>query len=73
VSRPDPKPGQLWLTSRERTVEIVAREIVAAEGDMHYGREPAEIDSVAYKFLGGSMIHLRSVSSLTTWRKVGSQ
>ena len=52
-------------------MEIVARDVVA-------GRDPAapwdvdgvEADTVAYRFLGGSLIHLRSVGSLRGWVRV---
>lgn len=66
-SLPDPQPGQFWTTSKGRTVEILARDAVEDHGDW---REQ-EIDTVAYKFLGGSMIHLRAVSSLSGWAQVG--
>lgn len=63
----DPQPGEFWSTSKGRTVEIVARDTVTQPE--HQWRPEAEIDTIAYKFLGGSMIHLRSVSSLTGWSK----
>lgn len=58
--KPDPLPRQLWTTSKGRTVEILARDTV-------YNEWTEETDVVAYKFLGGSMIHLRSVASLSGW------
>lgn len=62
----DPQPGQFWTTSKGRTVEILARdEVHQDEGP--WGYPEADIDTVAYKFLGGSMIHLRSVRSLDGW------
>jgi hypothetical protein len=68
---PDPLPREFWSTSKGRTVEILARDTVV-------GRDPRapwdvdldEIDTVAYKFLGGTMIHLRAVSTLINWTKV---
>lgn len=65
VSSPDPQPGQFWSTSKGRTVEILARNEVGETGDW----DDAEIDTVAYKFLGGTMIHLRSVESLREWKQ----
>lgn len=56
----DPQPGQFWLTGREHVVEIIARDEVA---------DDAEIDTIAYRFLGGSQVHLRAVSSIKAWRK----
>ena len=65
---PDPQPGEMWSTGQGRTVEIVARDAVyEPEGDWGISRE---VDTVAYRFLGGSMIHLRSVGSLKLWTKV---
>lgn len=65
---PDPNPGEFWTTSKGRTVEILARDVVyQPEGDWSISHET---DTVAYKFLGGSMIHLRSVGSLKLWTKV---
>lgn len=62
---PDPQPGEFWSTSKGRTVEILARDNVEHHGDW----TDAEIDTVAYQFLGGSMIHLRAVISLKNWTK----
>ena len=50
---PDPQPGEFWTTSKGRTVEILARDVVEHHGDW----TDAEIDTVAYEFLGGKMIH----------------
>lgn len=64
----DPQPGEFWATSKGRTVEIVARDLVyEPEGDWSISRET---DVIAYKFLGGSMVHLRSVGSLRQWTRV---
>lgn len=68
ADRVDPQPGEFWATSKGRTVEIVARDVVyEPEGDWAIARET---DTVAYKFLGGSMIHLRAVGTLKDWTKV---
>lgn len=65
---PDPNPGEFWATSKGRTVEIVARDVVyQPEGDWSISHE---VDTVAYVFLGGSQVHLRSVGSLKLWTKV---
>lgn len=64
---PDVQPGEFWTTSKGRTVEIVARDEVEQVGTWD---EDRTIDTVAYKFLGGTMIHLRSVKSLTGWTRV---
>jgi hypothetical protein len=61
---PDPQPGEMWSTGKGRTVEIVAADTVA-DADGY-----PELEVVAYRFLGGSMVHLRAVSSLTNWKKV---
>lgn len=68
---PDPQPGEFWATSKGRTVEILARDAV-------YEPETVwsiahETDTIAYKFLGGSMIHLRAVGSLNGWVKTEFQ
>lgn len=63
-----PQPGETWSTSKGRTVEILARDVVEARDD--YGFEESSIDTVAYKFLGGSMVHLRAVSTLVGWTRV---
>lgn len=61
-AEPNPQPGEFWATPKGRTVEIVAREVV----EVVYGVEAVVI---AYRFLGGSTIHLRHVNSLTAWSK----
>lgn len=63
-AEPNPLPGEFWSTSKGRTVEIVARDEVTQVAEWE-----ESIDVVAYRFLGGSMIHLRSVGSLTGWSK----
>lgn len=63
MSEPDPQPGEFWATPKGRTVEILARNEVA-------NRWTEEVDVIAYQFLGGTMLHLRSVASLTDWKKV---
>lgn len=63
---PDPQPGQLWSTPKGHTVEILAREVVDDNGDWSYD----SADVIAYRFLGGSMVHLRAASSLAGWVKV---
>lgn len=64
---PDPQPGEFWATSKGRTVEIVARDVV---DERAFYEVTGRVDTVAYKFLGGSMIHLRAVSTLKDWTKV---
>lgn len=61
---PDPQPGDLWSTSKGRTVEILARDQVTDEDNY------PTIDVIAYKFLGGSMVHIRSVDSTRNWQRV---
>lgn len=63
----DPNPREFWATSKGRTVEILSRDEVA-DTDNH-----STVDVIAYKFLGGSMVHLRAVNSLTGWTKVEFQ
>jgi hypothetical protein len=63
----DPQPGQLWSTPTGRTVEIVARQEISTDGEWD---EANRVDAVAYHFVGGSMIHLRSVEDLRLWRKM---
>lgn len=65
---PDPQQGEFWMTSKGRTVEILARDVVyQPEGDWSTSHDT---DTIAYQFLGGSMVHLRSVGSLKLWTKV---
>ena len=64
----DPQPGQLWSTPTGRTVEIAARQEVSADGE--WDGLPNHVDVVAYHFVGGSVIHLRSVEDLRLWRKM---
>jgi len=68
VITPDPQPREFWSTSKGRAVEILARDIVVSADQ--WGYPEAEIDTVAYRFLGGSMVHLRAVTSLKNWTKV---
>lgn len=67
ADRPDPRPREFWTTSKGRTVEILARDVVVDDGPWDSDQE---VDAVAYQFLGGSQVHLRSVSSLKNWTKV---
>jgi hypothetical protein len=62
----DPLPGELWGTPKGRTVEILAADTV-------YNRYTEETGVIAYRFLGGSMIHLRSVDSLVDWHKINGE
>jgi len=64
---PDPQPQQFWATSKGRTVEVLARDVAVSTDAFGYAME--EVDVVAYKFLGGQMVHIRAVSSLTGWQK----
>lgn len=64
---PDPQPGEMWTTSKGRTVEILARDEVC--GRRGIWDDPSEVDTIAYKFLGGGMVHLRSVSSIGDWTR----
>lgn len=66
----NPEPGEIWTTSKGRTVEILARDTVTGDSEEGYYQE---IDAIAYKFLGGTMIHLRAVSTLTNWTKAEFQ
>jgi hypothetical protein len=61
-----PEPGQFWATAQGRTVEIVAAGEVAC--DESCGFEGIEV--LAYRFLGGSVVHLRSARALTGWVRV---
>jgi len=69
ATTPDPQPGDLWLSPKGRTVEILARDIVVSADQWSYPE--AEIDTVAYRALGGSMVRLRAVSFFRDWTKVG--
>lgn len=63
----DPQPGEIWSTSRGRAVEILARDVVyQPEGEWSISHET---DTVAYRFLGGTMVHMRSVGSMTLWTR----
>lgn len=56
------------MTPKGRHVEILARDdVYQPEGDWSIAHET---DTVAYRFLGGSMVHLRSVGSMKQWTKV---
>lgn len=63
----DPQPGEFWSTSKGRTVEILARDVVELRDEW---LTEQSIDTVAYQFLGGTMVHLRSARSLKGWTKV---
>ncbi len=63
------KPGQLWSTSTGRAVEIVAADHLEAEvaGELH------ELRVVAFRFVGGSMVHLRPAYGLDqSWIKINA-
>lgn len=64
ANQPNPQPGEFWSTSKGRTVEILASDVITDEDGY------PTIDAIAYKFLGGSQVHLRSVHSLHGWSKV---
>lgn len=66
MSASEPNPGDLWSTPKGRTVEILAVHTV-------YNRYTEEVLAVAYRFLGGSMVHLRSADFLDGWSRVGAE
>lgn len=68
-SLPDPQPGEFWIMSKGRIVEILARDGVEVYDAFGYPMGP-EADVVAYQCLGGTMIHLRAVVSLANWTRV---
>lgn len=65
---PEFETGQLWITATGRTVEVVAVDSVASG---EWGDE-VEVDVVAYRFVGGSVTHLRSVHGASSWQKVNT-
>lgn len=60
------EPGELYVQAQGRTVEILAVDEVA---DSEYD---SAVEVLAYKFVGGSMVHLRSVASTENWQQVVS-
>lgn len=65
--KPSPARGELWSTSTGRTVEIVAAEEIEEEdgiGDLN------RVDVVAYRFVGGSVVHLRAARNTSNWQKI---
>lgn len=60
------EPGQLWSTSTGRTVEIVAAGKLEFEAGDHW----PEYEVAAYRFLGGSVVHLLPGGPPADWRKI---
>lgn len=61
--------GQLWSTTTGRTVEIVAVDEVEAEDGFGFPIEGA-VRVIAYRYAGGSVIHLRTPSMASGWQKI---
>lgn len=61
-----PSRGELWSTSTGRTVEIVAYEEVEFEADTHW----PVFGVIAYRFVGGSVVHLRAARNTGNWQKI---
>lgn len=68
MSTPDPQPGEFWMNSKGRNVEILARDAVQGGLDEWDFESPADV--IAFRFTAGTMVHLRSVRSLRGWVKV---
>lgn len=67
--RPAFTVGQLWTTSTGRTVEIVAVDRLEEEGE--FG-ELASVNVIAYRFVGGGIIHLRAAGNTGGWLHVNT-
>jgi hypothetical protein len=61
--------GQLWTTSTGRTVEILAVDDVDEEND--HG-EYHVVNVIAYRYVGGSGVHLRAASRTNLWTLVNT-
>lgn len=59
----DPEVGELYVTTTGRTVEIVAVDEVADSWEN-------TVAAIAYRFVGGTMIHLRGQHAVSRWTKV---
>lgn len=61
------EPGQLYVNTQGRTVEILANDEVREAWD-----EPDSpaVDVVAYRFMGGTMIHLVSTNQVRKWTAI---
>lgn len=62
------KPGELYCTTTGRTVEILAADQVESESEGDY--ECNRLQVIAYKFVGGSIVHLRAARAADRWVKV---
>lgn len=56
------QPGEIFINAAGRKVEIVAVDGIYIDG--------TDVSILAYRFLGGTMIHLRSVDSTKDWVQV---
>ena len=61
-------PGELYVTTTGRTVEIVAADLVEStdEGDYECNR----LQVIPYTFVGGSIVHLRAARAADRWARV---
>jgi hypothetical protein len=60
--------GQLWMTSTGRTVEILAvDEVEELEQEEYHA-----VNVIAYRFVGGTGVHLRAASRTNMWTKVNT-
>ena len=72
VPRPKFQVGQLWSTSTGRTVEILAADEIEEENE-RFSYEVQRVRVIAYKFVGGSVVHLRAVGSTSDWLKINKE
>ena len=65
-----PDPGALYATSSGRTAEVVAYAALNATSLVESHLPVATTEVIAWRYLGGSVVHLTSLEDVMDWIKV---
>lgn len=65
-----PAVGSLYVTSGGRTVEVLAVESVECLDMVETANPVGSAEVIAYRFLGGGVIHLAALHGVQDWVKV---
>lgn len=65
-----PHPGSLYATTNGRTAEVVAYEALDATSLVDSPLPVATTEVIAWKYLGGTIVHISSLDDVQDWVKV---
>lgn len=65
-----PRRGDLYSTTSGRTAEILAHESLEVTSMVESPLPVARAEVIAWRYVGGSIVHLSSVDDVQEWIKV---